>query len=98
MAARRKKAPTAVLRTFKAVGPPVRSPYRTYLENLKTAESRRTKAGCLDRLAALLAPLPDGADVPDGYGDLMPWHLLRYEDTARVRLVLSERFEAGDWS
>lgn len=92
-------AGSTVHRTFAALpAPPAKSPYRTYLAGLKTAESRRTKAGCLDRLAGMLTPLPDGPEVPSGYGDLMPWWELRYEDTAQACLVLAELHEARTWS
>ena len=67
-------------------GPPVPAPdpYRVYLDSLASAESRRTMAGCLDRIARLLSGRPEAS------GAGAPWHLLRYEHTARIRALLLE--------
>lgn len=60
-------------------------PYMTYLDALDSAESRRTMRGCLDRVARLLT----GDENTDGSGQ--PWHLLRYEHTTRIRVILCEQ-------
>lgn len=64
---------------------PVRDPYHVYLDSLTSAESRRGMRGCLDRVARLLT----GDDTVTGAG--LPWHLLRYEHTVRLRTVLTEQ-------
>lgn len=60
-------------------------PYRVYLDSLSSAESRRAMAGCLDRIAQILS----GDPAATGAGQ--PWHLLRYEHTARIRAALIGR-------
>lgn len=37
---------------------PIRNPYRTYLDNLRSPESRRTMKGYLDRLARIMQCAP----------------------------------------
>ncbi|MFD1930120.1 tyrosine-type recombinase/integrase [Nonomuraea mangrovi] len=64
---------------------PAGDPYHVYLDSLAGAESRRTMRGCLDRIARVLT----GDDAVTGAG--MPWHLLRYEHTVRIRTVLTEQ-------
>ncbi|WP_233508563.1 tyrosine-type recombinase/integrase, partial [Spongiactinospora gelatinilytica] len=68
---------------------PARDPYMVYLATLGNAESRRTMADCLDRIAAMVHP---GATSGAG----QPWHRLRYEYTARIRAMLVHRMEHGD--
>ena len=57
-------------------------PYRSYLESLSSAESRRTMRGCLDRIARLQT------GDPDTTGAGQPWHLLRYQHTAAIRATM----------
>ncbi|GAA3316024.1 hypothetical protein [Nonomuraea dietziae] len=64
---------------------PATDPYHVYLDSLASAESRRTMRGCLDRIARVLT----GDEAVTGAG--MPWHLLRYEHTVRIRTVLTEQ-------
>ena len=67
---------------------PARDPYRVYLDSLDSAESRRTMRGCLDRIARLVL------DDPEATGAGLPWWLLRYEHTVRLRTLLRE--QAGE--
>ncbi|MBB5139601.1 site-specific recombinase XerD [Thermocatellispora tengchongensis] len=64
---------------------PATDPYHVYLDSLGGAESRRTMAGCLDRIARVLT----GDESATGAGQ--PWHLLRYEHTVRIRAILTEQ-------
>ncbi|GAA4088477.1 tyrosine-type recombinase/integrase [Nonomuraea soli] len=64
---------------------PVRDPYHVYLDSLTSPESRRTMQGCLDRIARLIS----GEQAVTGSG--LPWHLLRYEHTVRIRTLLTEQ-------
>ncbi|MEV4066862.1 integrase, partial [Nonomuraea dietziae] len=64
---------------------PATDPYHVYLDSLASAESRRTMRGCLDRIARVLT----GDEAVTGAG--MPWHLLRYEHTVRIRTALTEQ-------
>lgn len=73
------------------VASPARDPYRVYLDSLGSAESRRTMAGCLDRLAHMLA----GDDTISGEGQ--PWHLLRYEHTSTLRSAMLDRGWSGSY-
>lgn len=61
-------------------------PYWVYLGRLSSAESRRTMAGCLDRIARLLlqADLRDSSVTGAG----IPWGTLRYPHTALLRSML----------
>ncbi|WP_233508201.1 tyrosine-type recombinase/integrase [Spongiactinospora gelatinilytica] len=63
--------------------PAAADPYHAYLDSLASAESRRTMAGCLDRIARILT----GDETVTGAGQ--PWHLLRYEHTVRMRALLT---------
>ncbi|MDF5758031.1 tyrosine-type recombinase/integrase [Spongiactinospora sp. TRM90649] len=63
--------------------PPAADPCRAYLDSLTGAESRRTMAGCLDRIARILT----GDPAASAHGQ--PWHLLRYEHTVRLRALLA---------
>ncbi|MER5322272.1 tyrosine-type recombinase/integrase [Streptosporangium roseum] len=67
---------------------PIRNPYRVYLDQLKAGDSRRKMATALDRIARLI----HGADLDDATvtGADLPWHLLRYEHTSRIRARLVE--------
>ncbi|HZE38911.1 MAG TPA: tyrosine-type recombinase/integrase [Stackebrandtia sp.] len=58
--------------------------YRAYLDSLPSPESRRTMAGCLDRVARLMS----GDEAATGAGQ--PWHLLRYRHTSRLPALLRE--------
>ena len=73
-----------------------RNPYWCYLARLRSAESRHTKQGCLDRIAAILLPLP--GEVPAGYGERVPWWLLTYGQAMMLHGVLTARMDAGVWS
>lgn len=68
-----------------------RDPYWVYLLHLKSAESRRTMRGCLDRIAAMLAGADnaDGNDRLDGAG--RPWGALRYEHAMTIRAAMGAR-------
>ncbi|MET8006251.1 tyrosine-type recombinase/integrase [Nonomuraea glycinis] len=68
---------------------PIRNPYRTYLDNLKSSESRRAMRGCLDRLARIIQGAP--LDDPTVSGEAFPWQALRYEHTSRLRAKLLEQ-------
>src|SRR5450759_930798 len=61
-------------------------PYLVYLGRLSSAESRRTMAGCLDRIARLLRQV-DLRD-PSVTGAGIPWGNLRYPDTVLLRSML----------
>ncbi|WP_240197796.1 tyrosine-type recombinase/integrase [Nonomuraea lactucae] len=67
----------------------LRDPYDAYLASLESPESRRTQAGCLDRIARLL----QGAHLDDKTitGQGQPWWLLRYEHTIHIRRLLTEQ-------
>jgi integrase len=68
---------------------PIRNPYRVYLDNLKSPESRRAMRGCLDRLARIIQGAPlDNREVT---GEAFPWQVLRYEHTSRLRAKLLEQ-------
>ncbi|WP_433513833.1 tyrosine-type recombinase/integrase [Nonomuraea sp. CA-143628] len=68
---------------------PMRNPYRTYLDNLRSAQSRTAMRGCLDRLARIMR----GAALDDREvtGEDFPWQILRYEHTIRLRAKLLEQ-------
>lgn len=81
---------TDLPREWRAEGPPLsynpeHDPYRVYLDSLDSAESRRTMAGCLDRIARELTQSPDVS------GAGQPWWQLRYVHTIRIRRLLAER-------
>jgi integrase len=61
-------------------------PYLVYLGRLSSAESRRTMAGCLDRIARLL--LQTDPRDPSVTGSGIPWGNLRYPHTALLRSML----------
>lgn len=65
-----------------ALLPPDENPYRVYIASLRSAQSRRTMTGCLDRIAMIL-----------GYqtGETVPWGELRYKHTAAILARLSEQ-------
>jgi len=67
-------------------------PYLVYLGRLSSAESRRTMAGCLDRIARLLVHSDLGDRSVTGAG--IPWGHLRYPHTALLRSM----FLAQGWS
>lgn len=67
---------------------PIRNPYRAYLDQLKTGDSRRKMTNALDRIARLIRGVD--LDDPAVTGADFPWHLLRYEHTSRIRARLVE--------
>jgi integrase len=73
--------------------PRAADPYQVYLDQLGSAESRRTMQGCLDRIARMITeggePLPP--DYPPVTGRGRAWWMLRYEHTAHIRAKLLER-------
>lgn len=77
--------------TTALVSSPGKDPYRVYLDSLGSSESRRTMAGCLDRLAQMLA------DDEAMSGEGQPWHLLRYEHTSTLRSVMLDRGWSGSY-
>jgi site-specific recombinase XerD len=62
---------------------------------MNSAESRRTMKGALDRLALMLMPREE---VPTDYGELVPWHLLRYGHSSAVRERLNTQVEMSKLS
>lgn len=66
------------------------NPYDVYLDSLTNAESRRAMAGCLNRIAHLLAEdyAGEGVTLPPEPGRHVHWWKLRYEDTMRIRATL----------
>lgn len=60
-------------------------PYRTYLDSLRSQESRRTMRGCLDRMSQIIS----GDEAATGAGQ--PWHLLRYQHTTAIHAAMLER-------
>ncbi|MFD0559427.1 site-specific recombinase XerD [Stackebrandtia endophytica] len=75
--------------TGHAVEPTEKDPYRSYLETLTSAESRRTMRGCLDRIARLQT----GDSRVSGAGQ--PWHLLRYHHTTAIRAGMLDQGWSG---
>lgn len=65
--------------------PADRNPARVYLDNLKSAETRRTMTGCLRTLARLITGDPH-ADP-----DTVPWEHLRFQHTANLRVLLAQQ-------
>src|SRR5437879_7732113 len=61
---------------------PTHDPYQVYLDSLKSAESKRTMKGALDKIARMQT----GDD--DMTGAWQPWWLLRYEHTNGIRAAL----------
>lgn len=57
-------------------------PYHTYLDSLRSTESRRTMRGCLDRIARIITD----DDTATGAGQ--PWHLLRYPHTTALHAAM----------
>ncbi|MFI6900315.1 tyrosine-type recombinase/integrase [Nonomuraea sp. NPDC050394] len=73
---------------------PIRNPYRSYLDNLRSPGSKTAMSGCLDRLARIIRgkPLDDRAVT----GEDFPWHVLRYEHTTRLRAeILKQGWSAA---
>jgi integrase len=65
-----------------ALLPADENPYRVYIASLRSAQSRRTMTGCLDRIAALLGHQT---------GETVPWGQLRYKHTAAIAARLGEQ-------
>ncbi|GAA4894655.1 tyrosine-type recombinase/integrase [Stackebrandtia albiflava] len=66
-------------------------PYRTYLSGLSSEESRRTMAGCLDRIARMQTGDPSAS------GAGQPWHLLRYTHTTAIRAAMLRTGWSGSY-
>lgn len=64
---------------------PTHDPYQVYLDSLKSAESRQTMKGALDRIARMQT----GDD--DATGAWQPWWLLRYEHTMAIRAAIMSK-------
>jgi site-specific recombinase XerD len=64
------------------------NPYLVYLASLGNDESRRTMAGCLDRIAALVQRMPWPA--PPGLGENFPWGSLRRQHTLAIHSALQQ--------
>lgn len=62
------------------------NPYDVYLNSLGNEHSRKTMAGCLDRIALIL--LGEHIEAPREPGRLVPWGELRYEHTSAIRARL----------
>lgn len=73
-----------------------RNPYWAYLARLDSPETIRTMQGCLDRLAAILMPVP--GIRPLCYGEQVPWWQLRYAHAVILRKHLTANMDRGDWS
>jgi site-specific recombinase XerD len=68
------------------------NPYWVYLARF-SGESERTMRRCLDRIAAMIAPLP--YDTPaSGYGAMIPWENLRYPHVVLLRTKFTERWDS----
>jgi site-specific recombinase XerD len=68
------------------------NPYWVYLAAF-SGESERTMRRCLDRIAAMIAPLP--YDTPaSGYGAVIPWENLRYPHVVLLRTKFTERWDS----
>lgn len=81
--------PASEVVEFEAPPPADQNPYLVYLGRLTSPESRRTMAGCLDRLARLAVDAPlDAATVT---GRDFPWGRLRYQHTARLRALVADQ-------
>lgn len=68
-------------------------PYDTYIDTLKSPESKRAMAGCLDRIAAMVLTAERGTPPPEEEkitGRGRPWWVLRYAHTTRIRAQLIE--------
>lgn len=68
--------------------PVIGNPFWTYLATLGSDESRRAMRGCLNRIAAIVATVPD--DGPDP-GQRVPWHRIEYAHSVLIRAVLIQR-------
>lgn len=77
----------AALPTEQAPLPRHSNPYDVYLDSLGNDESRRTMAGCLNRIAAILAT-EHNVELPTPAGRYVTWGMLRYQDTMKVRASL----------
>lgn len=69
------------------------NPYHVYLNSLGSDTSRRTQAGCLNRIAALLLTRI-GAEPPPLPGSTLPWERLRYEHTAVIHALIQVQHTA----
>lgn len=77
------------------ITPRAENPYHVYLARFTGQESARTMGRCLDRMAAIIRPLPAGVPpCPAGYGEEIRWHAMRYPHVTRMRSLLA----GGDWS
>lgn len=70
--------------------PPSQNPYLVYLSSLSSSESRRSMAGCLDRIAELWAGLT-GAVLEEPAGQHFAWERLRFSHAAAIRALLLEQ-------
>ncbi|HEX2909431.1 MAG TPA: tyrosine-type recombinase/integrase [Chloroflexia bacterium] len=65
--------------------PPDRNPALVYLASLR-ASGRRTMRQALDTIAAIASSGRSNAET-------LPWHSLRYQHTAAIRVALAERYK-----
>jgi site-specific recombinase XerD len=79
------------------VRPGTVNPYLAYLASLSTPESRRSMAGCLDRIAALATGQP--VNAAHRAGQQFPWGQLRFSHTTAIRAMLTAQTRDGTpWS
>ncbi|MCK2222099.1 tyrosine-type recombinase/integrase (plasmid) [Actinomadura sp. ATCC 31491] len=79
--------------------PREKNPYWVYLDSLRSPSSRRSMRGNLDRLARILADVdPDAPGAAAITGAAVPWHLLQYAHTMRLRALLLAKQERREWS
>lgn len=71
-----------------------RNPYLTYLNRLKSPETKRTMQGCLDRLAIIMVPALKKAGHAHP-GEIIPWHMARYEHATALSGVIAEKLALG---
>jgi site-specific recombinase XerD len=71
--------------------PRAESPYWVYLARF-SGEARRTMSRCLDRIAAMMAGMPDSEPVSRDIGEQIRWEQMRYAYAVLLRTRLAERW------